>query len=331
MAAWQGRIDDAEGDLGRRWHQAVKPLAAESEGIAFLGFACDAGVARNHGRTGASAGPAAIRAMLCNMPLRNRAGLFDAGDVRCRPLAAGDDGLEQAQEALASCLDGLLERGLFPVVLGGGHEMAYGSFSGLARQLARTQAVEGKPAPRIGIINLDAHFDLRMADRGSSGTPFRQIAEDCTARGWPFHYCCLGVSEFANTEALFARARSLGVVWRRDVDMGAAQYGQTLDELAAFMAGMDHLYLTVCLDVLPASVAPGVSAPAARGVALELIESIVEAVARSGRLRLADIAEMNPGLDIDQHTARVAARLVAGIVECVSSPADAIASRNDSP
>ena len=319
MATWQGRVDEAEGELGRRWHQVVKPLADEADGIAFVGFACDAGVARNHGRTGAGDGPAAIRAMLSNMPMRGRMRLFDAGDVRCHPTACGDDGLEQAQEALASTLDSLLDRGLFPLVLGGGHEMAYGSFGGLARHLARRHAEDGMPPPRIGIVNLDAHFDLRMADRASSGTPFRQIAQDCAARAWPFNYCCLGVSEFANTEALFARARSLGAVWRRDVDMGAPHFAQTLEQLAAFMAGVDHVYLTLCLDVLPASVAPGVSAPAARGVALELVESIVDAVARSGKLRIADIAEMNPAFDIDAHTARVAARLAARVVAEVAA------------
>jgi formiminoglutamase len=62
-------------------------------------------------------------------------------------------------------------------------------------------------------------------------------------------------------------------------------------------------------------VAPGVSAPAARGVALDVIEPIIDAVAGSGKLRLADIAELNPALDIDQRTARVAARLVARVLE----------------
>jgi formiminoglutamase len=315
MRLWQGRTDEAEGKLGRRWHQVMMPLGAETQGVAFLGFACDAGVARNHGRVGAREGPGAIRAMLRDIPVRRAVGLFDAGNVYCRAVAdEPGDGLEQAQEELSSLVHELLGRGLFPLILGGGHEMAYGSFSGLARHLAPREGVAPVP-PRVGIINLDAHFDLRAGDRASSGTPFRQIAEDCSARGWPFRYCCLGVSEFANTQALFARARSLGAVWRRDVDMSVTQREPVLHEIDQFIASVDHLYLTICLDVLPASVAPGVSAPAARGVALEVIESIVDAVASSGKLRLADVAEMNPRFDIDGHTARVAARLVARVVE----------------
>ena len=63
--------------------------------------------------------------------------------------------------------------------------------------------------PRIGILNFDAHFDLRHAERASSGTPFRQIAELCQASDWPFAYCCLGISRLSNTAALFDQAQRL--------------------------------------------------------------------------------------------------------------------------
>jgi formiminoglutamase len=311
MTQWKGRVDDAEGELGKRWHQVVQPFAKEDggKGVALVGFACDAGIERNHGRTGARKGPAALRAALGNMPAHRCKSIADAGDVTCEPV--GDsDGLEAAQDTLSNVVADILASGRLPLALGGGHEIAWGSFSGLARHLAQREQ-----APRIGIINLDAHFDLRMSDRASSGTPFRQIAEDCAARGWKFNYCCLGISRFANTEALFVRARQLGVHWRLDEEMTAARLQSTLDLVHAFIGQVDHVYFTTCLDVLPAAVAPGVSAPAAHGVALEVIEAVVDTVAGSGKLRLADIAELNPALDIDQRTARVAARLVARVVE----------------
>lgn len=311
MTRWQGRIDDAEGELGRRWHQIVQPLeqAAHVKGVALIGFACDAGVARNQGRTGARDGPAALRAMLGNMPVHRCTSIVDAGDVVCIA-----DGLEEAQQNLSVAIAGLLARGLLPIALGGGHEMAYGSFGGLARHLAPLEK-----RPRIGILNLDAHFDLRLADRASSGTPFRQIAEDCQAKGWVFNYCCLGVSVFANTEALFKRAEALRVRWRLDEEMTIMHLDKTLATVAAFLAEVDHVYFTTCLDVLPAAVAPGVSAPSARGVPLEVLEPIVDMVATSDKLRLADIAELNPSHDIDQRTARVAARLAARIAERASA------------
>ncbi|RZI43646.1 formimidoylglutamase [Herbaspirillum sp. HC18] len=311
MTRWQGRVDAAEGDLGKRWHQIVTPLeeAPQPGGVALIGFACDAGVARNHGRTGARQGPAAMRAVLGNMPVRHCRLIADAGDVVCTA-DGDDDGLERAQGKLAAAVADVLSQGKLPIAVGGGHEMAFGSFGGLARHLTNKEKT-----PRIGIINLDAHFDLRMADRASSGTPFRQIAEDCKARGWPFHYCVLGISEFGNTLALFERARALGVRWMLDEEMHVAALDKVRATLADFMEQVDHVYFTVCLDVLPAAVAPGVSAPAPRGIPLEVVEPVIDMIAGSGKLRLADFAELNPDLDIDQRTARVAARLLARVVE----------------
>jgi formiminoglutamase len=198
----------------------------------------------------------------------------------------------------------LLNEGHFPVVLGGGHEIAYGSFLGLAG-LAERQ----KRPPTIGIINLDAHFDLRSGQRGSSGTPFRQIAEACAANGAPFNYLVFGISEPANTEALFHRARELGVTWRGDEECIRENLEELLDVLTFFADEVDWLYLTVCLDVLPAAVAPGVSAPAVRGVELMVVEALIDAAKATGKLKLADIAELNPTMDRDGITAKLAARL----------------------
>ncbi len=81
-------------------------------------------------------------------------------------------------------------------------------------------------------------------------------------------------------------------------------------ELDAFAADCDALYLTFDIDVLPACEAPGVSAPAARGVRLELLEPLIERLKASGKLRLVDFAELNPEHDIDSRTAKAAARLI---------------------
>ena len=306
MSVWQGRVDDAEGPLARRWHQVMQPQAARAAPgtTVLLGFACDAGVARNHGRVGAAEGPLAIRRALRNMPVHECTQLADGGDIRC----AGDE-LESAQQALAALVAQQLDAGRFPLVLGGGHEMAWGSFTGLARHLAETEG-----APRVGIVNFDAHFDLRRDHRATSGTPFLQIAQDCEMRGWEFSYACFGVSRYSNTEALFERARELDVRVQLDETLDAAGGSSAL---TAFIADVDDVYLTVCLDVLPAAVAPGVSSPAPRGVGLDVLEPLIDAVCASGKVRLADIAEMNPRFDADGRTAAVAARIAARIANGV--------------
>ncbi len=303
MDLWQGRIDP-EADSAR-WHQRIQPLADDSTpGVALLGFASDEGVRRNHGRVGAVGGPLAIRKALANLAWHRSGPAYDGGDVLC---ADGD--LEGAQTRLGRNVCALLDAGHLPIVLGGGHEVAFGSWQGIAEHLAG--GVPRMAAPRIGIINFDAHFDLRDPTHiHSSGTPFAQIAEQCAARGWPFAYACLGVSRANNTRALFQRARELGVLVREDRDISESRLPELMAELQAFIAGCDAIYLTVDIDVLPACDAPGVSAPAARGVPLALLEPLLESVRDSGKLRLADLAELNPEHDIDSRTARVAARLI---------------------
>ncbi|MGL5539400.1 MAG: arginase family protein, partial [Aeromonas veronii] len=118
------------------------------------------------------------------------------------------------------------------------------------------------------------------------------------------------VAETANTQALFARADELGVWYVKDEAMSERALPTLLSGLDAFIADCDHLYLTIDLDVLPGNLMPGVSAPAARGVELAVIEPLIAHIRASGKLRLADLAEYNPTLDQDNRSARVAARLV---------------------
>lgn len=308
MSRWQGRTDSGEQGDTRRLFDIVRPahpqigLPSQAGANVLLGFACDAGVRRNQGRPGARQGPEAIRRMLANLPAHGLEHLYDAGDIVCHA-----DGLEHAQDALASALHAVLARQCFPVVLGGGHEIAWGTWQGLRRHLDDRE--EGKTRSRVLILNLDAHFDLRTSRPASSGTPFDQIAAATLAAGAAFHYACLGVSRLGNTPALFSRAAQLGVQYIEDIAMQERHLQAVQHRVQELLHDADHVYLSIDLDVLPAAVMPGVSAPAAFGVPLSVIETIVVQVRDSGKLRVADIAELNPLFDHDNQSARVAARL----------------------
>lgn len=316
---WTGRIDSEESsEQASRLHQVIAPLTdgmdndSVASGLALIGFCSDEGVRRNKGRVGARHAPDQLRRTLGNLPWSMDRPAYDAGNIICE-----GEQLEQAHQALANRVCTCLSGGHFPVVLGGGHEMAFGSWLGLTRYLAaKDQDQDHAQMPRIGIINFDAHFDLRPDTQGcSSGTAFYQIAQQCQQNNDVFRYCCLGVSEVSNTAALFQRADELGVCYRKDADMVITRQADTLSLLETFMDGCDLLYLTIDLDVLPAFIAPGVSAPASRGVGLDVLEPLIESIAGSGKLKLADIAEYNPNLDIDNWTARVAMRLFHCIVK----------------
>ena len=315
---WSGRVDAEDGERGRRWHQVVRPVGIEGPGathpadvpgVALLGFASDAGVSRNRGRPGAAQGPTALRRALANLAWHggDAARLYDAGDVVCE-----GDALEAAQADYGEQLATLLGAGHFPIGLGGGHEIAWAAYQGVERALAGDPRLE-----RLGIVNFDAHLDLRAPPspgRGTSGTPFLQIAEAREAAGHEFRYLCLGASEAANTPALFDRAARLGAEVVLDVD---AEEAAAEAALLRFIKDSSAVYLTFCLDVLPAAVAPGVSAPSGLGVALHRAVNLLRsALAACGhgrpgsKLLLADIAELNPHHDPDGRTARTAARLV---------------------
>lgn len=321
---WSGR-DDGPGAEHARWHSVVRPRAADSGpsgsgspqnseggggGVHLLGFGTDEGVRRNGGRTGAAQGPAALRRVMANGAVHGVLGsgaheVIDHGDVLVEAGA-----LEPAQEAAGCAVAAALDAaaGGLAIVLGGGHEVAWSSYLGL--RASHLLSDPSEPV-RWGVLNLDAHFDLRSEDRATSGTPFLQMAEAerDDLRG-PLNYAVLGIAEPSNTSALFARARDLGVRWMTDVECAEAGPAGVRRFVEEFSAGLDVLYLTVDLDVLPAAVAPGVSAPAALGVDPASVLTAVRAAASSGKLRLMDVVELNPALDADQRTARTGARVI---------------------
>ena len=271
---------------------------------ALLGYACDAGVARNLGRPGAAEGPASLRKALGRMPWPETGPgqLWDAGDVVCP-----GDALETAQALLALEVERLLERGFFPLCAGGGHDMAYAHYSGIRRYL--------KDGQLLGIINFDAHFDLRRPEPAAhSGSPFYQIAKHCRDTGTEFRYACIGLRRDANPRELWERAAAWNVLQIERNELCVGRFEPALEKLRAFMQPLDAIYLTLDLDGFASAYAPGVSAPSPMGASPTEIMPFLEAVLESGKLVGADIAELNPAFDRDGQTAVLGAALLHKIL-----------------
>ncbi|KAA3437017.1 formimidoylglutamase [Rufibacter hautae] len=309
--AWKGRIDPQDGALGLRWHQVMQWLdlsgeVPKGEGqVAFLGFSCEEGVRRNQGRVGAADGPAAIRQALSPMAdhLPETLRLFEAGEVICT-----ETHLEEAQAQLGRKVAMLLKQGYRTIVLGGGHETAFGHFQGIQQSLL--------PQERLGIINLDAHFDLRSySPQPSSGSPFLQIARALEAAKQEFHYLCLGIQEYGNTRKLFQTAAELGVQFVEAQDLQFGLTDMVKQKVQQFLSGVDKVYLSIDLDVFAAAYAPGVSAPTALGLPPQAILPLLQEIAGSGKLLTVDVVELNPKLDIDNRTAKLAAGLIYHLVQ----------------
>ncbi len=275
--------------------------------VALLGYACDEGVLRNQGRVGAVKGPDAIRKQLGKLPnhLVAETDVLDVGSVNC-----SDTDLEVTQSELSQKIQQLLDCNLFPIVLGGGHDIAYGTYNGIKKHLGDSKT--------IGIINFDAHFDLRSNENGNtSGTPFYQIAKDCEASGSEFHYLCLGIREDANDNSLFKTAKDLDVKYILRDTFRIEFHNEINAWINAFIQNVDAVYVTIDLDGFSSAYAPGVSAPSPMGFTPDVVLASLKTIVASGKLIAVDIAELNPSYDIDDQTARLAASLAHTLMHSI--------------
>jgi formiminoglutamase len=282
-----------------------QPIPEQTQpAFAFIGFCCDAGVRRNLGRAGAADGPGAIRHMLAKFPIqRTDVICYDAGDITCH-----DDQLEGAQEALAEAVSHLLHRHITPIVFGGGHEIAWGHYQGIAKTVGQKQ---------LGIVNFDAHFDMRPllpSNHGSSGTPFLQIAEAHKAANRHFDYNCIGIQPAGNIRQLFDTAKSYETHMLFADDIHHGHMDQCISFLDRIIADNQIIYLSLCLDVFSSAYAPGVSAPQPLGLTPWQLLPLVRKLASSGKVLTYDVAELAPVYDVDQHTAKLAANFIYDII-----------------
>lgn len=317
---WDGRIDSVDDFDSFRWHQWVKVLdltdknnvAFEGKlGFAFLGFACDMGIQRNKGRSGAALGPESIRRELAPLPCRfsKEVALYDAGNIACEGAT-----LEEAQEALAEAVQRVLDLNLFPILLGGGHEIAFGHYKGIINHLNNSDK-----GNNLGIINFDAHFDLRpYKENVSSGTMFRQIADYTADNDLDYSYFCIGIQKYSNTVNLFKTADELGVEYILAKDISHMDFYALVEKLDEFIIDQDHLYVTICSDVFSSAFAPGVSAPQPLGLDPEKVLTFLNHILKSKKAISFDIAEVSPRFDLDNNTSNLASVMIFSVVNTLS-------------
>lgn len=303
---WTGRTADSV----QYWHQAVtclEPVETQEsptgKGIAILGYASDEGVRRNQGRTGAAKGPESIRKMMGPMAfhLPEDVGIYDFGDI----ITEGED-LESSHSLISKTVTELLQKRYFPVLLGGGHDLAFAHGRGIMEYLI-------PKSEKLGIINLDAHFDLRELNsgKGHSGSPFFQLANEYQSH---FHYLCLGIQQSSNPKSLFESALKHKVQWMEMEEFNLGNWETIALTLDRFCSQVNKIYLSVDLDGFSSAYAPGVSAPSPLGFSPELAFKIFDFLAKTGKLISMDVVELNPIFDNDNSTARLASKSLEFIV-----------------
>lgn len=304
---WTGRVDQDDPENAMRWHQVVSQLNLKEEleaisgpHFAILGYATDLGVALNAGRIGAYRGPDEVRTALGNLPVIMGKYLSDAGNI-----STSESTIEAAQHLLGEKAGKLLGLGYKPILIGGGHDVAFGSFLGAQNHI--------DPKKKLGMINLDAHFDLRHAHGHNSGTAFFNAAEYCKAQGHEFNYMVLGIQEAANTQALFNRANELGVTYYLDSAL-ATTNPDWKNAINRFISQVDYVYLSIDMDVMNVAFAPGVSAINPLGITPWKLREILSFILSENKTLIVDVAELNPDFDRDHQTAKLVARIIQQLI-----------------
>ncbi|GIV54753.1 MAG: arginase [Candidatus Kapaibacterium sp.] len=270
--------------------------------IALLGVPQDEGVRRNGGRVGAAAAPAAIRRALAKLTasigtamLPENTTILDCGDVRTEGLS-----LEEIHRRQQEVVGALLDAGLVVIVLGGGHDVALPNGRALG---ARSQ--------RLGIVNVDAHLDVRppTLEGTHSGSPFRELIEDATCR--VEQLVEFGIHAFSASAHHVRYVLERGyVVWTLE-QIRRQTLASSLEQVVGSLVECGGIHFSLDMDALASAYAPGVSAPASDGFRPDEVATIIERIVALPACRIVDIVEVNPRTDTDERTARLAAYFAA--------------------
>lgn len=220
-------------------------------------------------------------------------------------------------ERLALRVPDIVTRGALPVVLGGDHSCAVGTWKGLARALA----------PRSpGLIWIDAHMDAHTSQTTPSGMLHGMPLACLLGHGEPAlsgiadgvrldpkKVCLIGVRSFEHGEAtllrrLGVRVFSMPEIRKRGLD------AVMREAFAVATAGAAGFGVTLDLDALDPRDAPGVGSPVAGGIRAHELLTALEPLARNAAPAAVEIVEYNPHLDQIGKTGALVPELLAAML-----------------
>mgnify|MGYP000014569247 CR=1 FL=1 len=265
---------------------------------AIIGFPFDS---TSSYRPGSRFGPAHIRMaslMIESISLFTKVDIARIPMIDLGDLAVVHGNPELTLKRLKEALDVVISAGKKPVVLGGEHTLTYG--------VIRALRDKGLTGDDFYLVSLDAHMDLYdewpLGQRISHATVMRRLFELLNAD----QLVLLGVRACDNEELSFAEEHGIDFISSFELTSQEDTLGELLSALRE-----KHLYLSLDLDVLDPSMAPGVGNPEAGGLSYHQLLSVLKLIIRSAKSLIGfDLVEFNPLMDRSGVTDSVAARLV---------------------
>ena len=223
--------------------------------------------------------------------------VLDRGDADLANLS-----IEQATSVLREAVAASAEAHALTLLVGGNNAVTRPGVLGIGGSLNE-----------IGLITLDAHFDMRDLDAGlSNGNPVRALIED----GLPgANIAQVGLASFANSRAMHEDAIAAGNLVVTIDDVRRDGINHAIDRALDHVAHCDALMIDCDIDVIDRSQFPAAPGGRAGGMAVHDFFTAVRRLASDARVRLIDLTEWDPPLDSTDLSALTAARWVA---ECLA-------------
>lgn len=280
---------------------STENLAGKPHGIVIVGLPDDAAIRNVGGRQGAKEGPRAARQKLYKFTTGAPAcPLYDIGDLE------PEADIAATHRAGADLIRRIHAMGHTPLVLGGGHDLAY------AEALA---LLESHPGKKLGFLNIDAHLDLRPVTGGiTSGSPWYLLREHRDFQKSKSRIEEFGIQPHCNTHALvdYAGRHGIGIRWLKDVKKNAEkEFARSLTALKK----LEALQVSLDIDSVRSSEAPGCSAPQTVGFRAEEAIGMSRLSGAEKKVASFGIYELSPPLDQDGRTAQLVAHCMLAFIE----------------
>ncbi|UXH43175.1 formimidoylglutamase [Rossellomorea vietnamensis] len=225
--------------------------------------------------------------------------IIDFGDISMHPTS-----IEESHQRIYESTKAVTETNTAPftIILGGDHSIT----TSTVKAIKETKGT-------VGIIQFDAHHDLRNTEDGgpTNGTPFRRLIEEGHLQG--DHLIQIGIRNYANAKAYhdYAIEQGVTVYTMKDVRQSNSSITELIQHaLTQLESKVDTIYLSVDMDVLDQAFAPGCPAIGPGGMHPDTLMEAVQTALEHPKVTTMDIVEIDPTLDTRDMTSRVAAHLI---------------------